>query len=97
MAAMLGYTTEDVVGRRLSSFMSEEGHALALRNVEHQRQGAAGERSRWDSGVPASCTSRFDDSIEPRVTSAASAPDAAVQIVAVARFQRTMDVLSSGK
>ncbi len=44
MAAMLGYTTQEAMGRRLSSFMSEAGHALALKNVEAQRRGGPTEQ-----------------------------------------------------
>lgn len=39
MAAMLGYSVEEMMGRPLFDFMDEEGKRLAAENVERRRQG----------------------------------------------------------
>ncbi|UQA54839.1 PAS domain S-box protein [Polyangium aurulentum] len=39
MAAMLGYTPEEMMGRHMNSFMDEEGIRAAERNFERRRQG----------------------------------------------------------
>ena len=41
MAAMLGYTPEEMIGSPLMAFMSEEARAVAAANVERRRQGIA--------------------------------------------------------
>ncbi len=41
MAAMLGYTPEEMLGRSLFDFMDDEGRRIAEANVERRRQGIA--------------------------------------------------------
>jgi PAS domain S-box-containing protein len=41
MAEMLGYTVEEMMGRRVFDFMDEEGRAITARNLERRRQGIA--------------------------------------------------------
>ena len=41
MAAMLGYTVQEMMGAPLFAFMDEEGKALAAYNLERRRQGIA--------------------------------------------------------
>lgn len=39
MAEILGYTADEMIGRRLYSFMDEQGRQIAERNIERRKQG----------------------------------------------------------
>jgi len=39
MAEILGYTTDEMIGRHLYSFMDEQGRQIAERNIERRKQG----------------------------------------------------------
>ena len=41
MARMLGYSSEEMLGRALTDFMDEEGRAIAEANIERRKQGIA--------------------------------------------------------
>jgi PAS domain S-box-containing protein len=41
MAEILGYTVNEMMGRRVFDFMDEEGRGIATRNLERRRQGIA--------------------------------------------------------
>lgn len=43
MAQMLGYSIEEMLGRRLSSFMDERGKTISTQNMELRKQGISGQ------------------------------------------------------